>query len=138
MFRVVVDTNIFVDFMYHRYPYYELSEKIIGLCEEHKVKGYVTTSTLMDLHYIFQKLSHSCATAGMAIEEILKVFDVIDVTKKDILASACKRKGDFEDIVIEECSINNKIDSIITRNVKDYESQKIKVLTPEEALLIYK
>lgn len=138
MYSVVVDSNIFVDFMMHRLPFYDNSKKVIELCEDNVIKGYVTSSILMDLHYIFKNKAHSSRTADMAIEEIIKVFEVIDVTKQDISNSISSNNGDFEDGIIESCSINNKINAIITRNIRDFFGEKIDVLTPDELLIRFK
>lgn len=132
MYKVLIDTNIFVDFLFHRPDFYELSNKVIGLCEENQVKGYVTTSILMDLHYIVQNKVHSKDDADMVIEEIMKIFEVIDVDKSDILQTVRKHSKDFKDAVIEECSIRNKIDYIVTRNIKDFRNDAIKTIEPKK------
>ena len=137
MYKVLVDSNIFVDFMFRRQPFYSNSEKVISLCEKNIIKGYVTTSILMDLRYIFYRMSHSNADADNAVKEILKVFKVISVEEKDIVNSVEKHQKDFEDSVVEECSSRNKLNCIVTRNVKDFKNEKIKVITPEELLSMY-
>lgn len=134
MYKVLLDSNIFVDFMLQRMPFYNDSEKVISLCENNKVKGYVTTSQLMDLHYIFRKFSHSNETSNTAIKEITNVFNVLDVSANDIVLSAEQNNRDFEDCVIENCSNRNKIDYIITRNKKDFVGTKIKIIEPYELL----
>lgn len=138
MYKALIDSNIFVDFMFHRQPFYNDSEKVISLCENRIIKGYVTTSMLMDLHYIFKKLSHSNSTANTAISEIMKCFEVIDVEKSDIVTSITNNRKDFEDGVIESCSINNRIDYIITRNVDDFDGKEIEVLSPNKAITEFK
>ena len=138
MYKVLVDSNIFVDFMFHRMPFYENSSKVIALCEDKKIKGYVTTSILMDLHYIFARMSHSNKNADLAIQEITKVFDVIDVSYKDIYDSTIVHKKDFEDSVILQSSVRNKLNCIVTRNTKDFEnSREISIVEPEELLSLY-
>ena len=132
MYKALVDTNIFVDFMFRRMPFYENSEKIIDLCEKSKVKGYITTSTLMDLHYIFRKLSHSNNDADNAIQEILHVFNVIEINEKDIYDSTITHHKDFEDSVIESSAVRNKLGYIITRNIKDFSKDRIEILTPTQ------
>ena len=134
MYKAIIDSNIFIDFMFHREPFYKESEKIIGLCENKKIKGYVTTSILMDLHYIFRKFSHSNKTANQAIMDILNVFSVIEISEKDINMSISQNSGDFEDLVIENSSIRNRMDLIITRNIKDFKNEKIIKYSPKEIL----
>lgn len=136
MYKILLDTNIFVDFLLRRPQFYKDSEKVISLCEELKIKGYVTTTILMDLHYIIKKYTHSNANANMAIKEITNVFEVLDVTKTDIENSISDNSRDFEDYVIENCSNRNKIDFIVTRNIKDFKSKKTKIVDPSELINI--
>ena len=136
MYKVLVDSNIFVDFMFRRMPFYNDSEKVISLIENKKVKGYVTTSMLMDLHYIFKRLSHSNANADLAIQEILKVFDCIDISKKDIVSTLENHHHDFEDCVIENCANRYEVDYIVTRNCENFECSKTKIVCPSELLNI--
>lgn len=134
MYKVLVDTNIILDFMFQRQPFYDKSEKVIALCEEKKINGYVTTSILMDLHYIIKRITHSNADADMAINEITKVFNVIDISKKDIENSILEHNRDFEDFVIENCCNRNSIDYIVTRNTKDFVGRKTKIVEPSQLL----
>lgn len=134
MYKVLVDSNIFIDFMFHRDGFYNESEKIMKLCEDRKVKPYVTTSMLMDLHYIFKKMSHSNDDADLAIKEILKIFKVLDVNSKDIIESISINAKDFEDYVIESCSRRNGIDYIVTRNKKDFYGKGINIVDPKELI----
>lgn len=137
MYKVLVDSNILIDFMFHREPFYNNSNKIISLCENKKIKGYLTTSILMDLHYIFKKNSHSKSTADTAIADIMNVFEVINVEDKDIKNSIKNERKDFKDGVIESCAIRNKLNYIVTRNETDFENKGIKVVSPEKALTIF-
>lgn len=136
MYKVLVDSNIFVDFMFRRMPFFEESEKVISLCESRKIKGFVTTSELMDLHYIYKKYSHSNETSNEAIQEIMSVFDVLDIHEEDIISSIKDGNRDFEDCVIENCSNRNRIDYIVTRNTKDFINKKTRIIEPHELLNI--
>lgn len=136
MYKVLVDSNIFVDFMLHRMPFYDDSEKVISLCENKRIKGYITTSELMDLHYIYKKFSHSNETSNAAIKEIMNVFNVLDINEGDILKSIEQEHRDFEDCVVENCSNRNKIDYIVTRNPKDFIEKKTKIIEPHALLNI--
>ena len=40
--------------------------------------------------------------------------------------------ADYEDAVMVETAIANKVDFILTRNIKDYKKAKIKVISPTE------
>lgn len=48
MYKVLVDANILVDFMFHREPFYSNSNKIISLCENKKIK-VISPENALDL-----------------------------------------------------------------------------------------
>lgn len=39
---------------------------------------------------------------------------------------------DFEDCLQESCAYVNKLDYIITRNIKDFSNSRVKAILPEE------
>lgn len=43
----LIDTNIILDFILRREPFYEKSALIIKLCAEHKINGYVAFHSLV-------------------------------------------------------------------------------------------
>lgn len=52
---ILIDTNIIIDFLMKRQPYLEDAVKIISLCTEKKVKGYLAAHTVSNLFYILRK-----------------------------------------------------------------------------------
>jgi predicted nucleic acid-binding protein len=68
------------------------------------------------------------------VQETLAAFKVC-VADHSVLRSALTSKiTDFEDAVQEASARENGLDAIVTRNLKDYASSGILVLTPAELL----
>ena len=45
--KVMCDTNIIIDVLLEREPFVEASYKVLSLCEEHKIDGFVSAFILI-------------------------------------------------------------------------------------------
>ena len=52
--KVLVDTNVIVDALIGRQPYFDNADKIIRLCADKKVHGYLAAHSIPNLFYILQ------------------------------------------------------------------------------------
>lgn len=53
--KVLVDTNVIVDALIGRQPYFEDADKIVKLCADKKVHGYLAAHSIPNLYYILRK-----------------------------------------------------------------------------------
>ncbi len=70
--------------------------------------------------------------ADLIIKDLLKIFDVTALSKKDFLNALDIQGRDFEDSVIIATAISNNIDVIITRDKKGFLKSSILALEPKE------
>lgn len=133
--RAFLDTNILLDYLLKRQPYYESVKKIFDMCL-YKIDGCVTPHSLIDIFYILNERTD--ATAEYCRETILKLRAVLIVIPEndDRVLAAAKNYGfnDFEDSMQNESAIFAGVDYIITRNKKDFESSTVSVVAPDEFL----
>ena len=132
--RIMCDTNIFLDVLLEREPFAEDSVKVLKLCEEHKMDGFVSASCITDIFYLVRKYTQSTDTAYMAVGKVLEIVKVCSVTNNDVLTAFQKKAKDFEDCLVATCAKAINCDYIVTRNKKDFESFEIPVLEPSELL----
>ncbi len=134
---VLIDTNVILDVLLKRLPYYEKSLLVWELSLKHQIKGVLAAHGITNLWYILRK-DYSGAERRELLSSILEVFEISPLTK-DKLVSAINRSDfkDFEDCLQDECAIYAKADCIVTRNVKDFVNAKTPVLTPEEFVKKY-
>ena len=134
---VLIDTNVILDVLLKRLPYYEKSLLVWELSLKHQIKGVLAAHGITNLWYILRK-DYSGAERRELLSSILEVFEISPLTK-DKLVSAINRSDfkDFEDCLQDECAIHAKADCIVTRNVKDFVNAKIPVFTPEEFVKKY-
>ena len=53
--KVLIDTNIILDYALIRQPFYDLADRIFVLVEQKQIEAYVSASTFTDLFYILRK-----------------------------------------------------------------------------------
>lgn len=133
--KIMCDTNVILDVLLEREPFAEDSYKILKLCEEHKIDGFVSASSVTDIFYLVRKYTHSTELAYKAVGKLLEIVKVCSVKNNDILIEFQKKAKDFEDCLVATCAKSIHCDYIATRNKRDFEGFGISVLAPTEILL---
>lgn len=135
MDKLLIDCNILIDWLTNRPPFSVHAERILTLIEKNEVIGYVSPLTLSNTYYILRKQT-SRKTANEFLNDSIKLFTILDITK-EITVNAIENKfRDFEDDLHLYTAINNKLNFIITRNKNDFSKRKINILTAEEYLYL--
>jgi predicted nucleic acid-binding protein len=127
--RVLVDTNIVIDFLAARDPFYEDSCKIFTMVELEQISGFFCATTITTIHYLIAK-EFDKPFADNTISNLLKIFDITDVNKNTLVNALRKNDIDFEDSVIYVSAEFAKIDTIITRDNKGFEKSNIRTKSP--------
>ncbi len=83
--KIMCDTNIVIDVLLEREPFVEDSYKVLSLCEEHRLNGFVSASSITDIFYLVRKYMHSTELAYKAIGKLLEIVKVCSVTNNDVL-----------------------------------------------------
>ena len=134
MTNIFIDTDVIIDFLVDRKPHSREAAIIFTLIEQKKLKGYLSSLTFSNLYYVLRKVeSHSKVIAKLdSISRLLTILKVDQQTIKNAIESGF---SDFEDSIQYNCALEyEKIDVLITRNIKDYKSSEIPVMTPAEYL----
>ncbi len=132
--KIMCDTNVIIDVLLEREPFIEDSYKILKLCEERKINGFVSASSVTDIYYLVRKYTNSTDLAYKTVGKLLEIVKVCSVTNNDVLIAFQKRAKDFEDCLVATCAKSIHCDYIATRNKKDFEGFGIPVFTPTEIL----
>lgn len=133
--KVLVDTNVIIDVLSQRQPFFVDSKKILILAEKGSIDAYITASSITDIVYLLGKYFDKEKSQKIT-QNLIKTIKVIPVTGIDIEKAFNYNFKDFEDALQAQCAGKLKIDYIITRNKKDFKSASIKTFTPTEFLLI--
>ena len=132
MKKLLIDTNIVIDLLAKRDPFYDDAAKLFSLADKSKIKLSVSSLTFANTNYILQKSESSTVT-----REILRKFKILTTVltlDEKVIDLALNDKGfsDFEDAIQYFSAIENNLDIIITRNLKDYKTSKLPVMTASE------
>lgn len=131
MIKVYLDCNILIDWLLDREPYSHFASGIIQLTEQNEIQSYVSPLILANTYYIISKTLNK-KVADEFIKDSLILFKFVDMTE-DIIRSAVNNKyKDFEDDLHYHTAIAFSVDYLITRNKKDFRSEKIEVVDAEE------
>ncbi len=128
---LVLDTNIVLDHIDRREPFYELSRKVCLLGVVEAANTYVSVSMLTDIYYLLRKDYGSQGAQDM-IETNLAFLQLMGITPEDARKALAARWSDFEDCLVARCAEKIKADYIVTRNVKDFRGSSVEAVTPEE------
>lgn len=131
--RLLLDTNIILDYLLHREPFYCDSRTVILLGCTGESETYIPASTATDINY-FLKKEYGSARAQEIIENDLDFLKLAPITQTEVSQALSLRWRDFEDAVIATTAEAINADFIVTRNQKDFKLSKIKALSPTELL----
>ena len=130
--RVLIDTNVVLDFVLNREPFAEGAATLFQYIEQQVFSAVVSASAVTDIFYLLKKEKVDAITF---LKDFLSAVDVLGVDKMIVMYALYSGWTDFEDAVQAQVAIENNIDAIITRNTKDYSQlERIQVLTPTELL----
>jgi predicted nucleic acid-binding protein len=140
MIKTLIDTNVILDIALNRQPFCREAEIIFQCMEDKEIRGYISASAVTDIFYLLRK-QIGRQNATQYILELLEIVDILGVSKETIIDALLSGLADFEDAVQTQVAIENDIEVIVTRNVKDFKQLlSIKILTPTAliALLLKK
>jgi predicted nucleic acid-binding protein len=127
----LLDTNVVLDILLERQPWYTEAALIFGLSEKKLITCFVSASSITDIFYLVQK-EHGRQTAHNSIKSLLQVFNPATVTGINIRQALELKWNDFEDSLQFIVGENLSADFIVTRNIKDFTSSTIAVVTPAQ------
>lgn len=131
MTKIFVDTNILVDLLADRKPFSKFAISIFSTAEKKKIKLYTSSHSIATAYYLLQKYADEkkLRTTLLNLQDYLHVIAV----DQDIIKKALKSKHkDFEDAIQIYCAGSiEKMQCIVTRNVRDFKHSEIPALSPE-------
>ena len=134
MMKVFLDTNIVIDLLAKREPFYNHAAQIFSLADKMKIQLYVSALTFANTNYILLK-ERKPEEAKSILRKLKLIVNIISLDDKIIGLSLNDTDfRDYEDAIQYYSAIENGIETIITRNLKDFQKSKIPVLTAEQYL----
>lgn len=134
MRKLFIDTNIVIDLLGKREPFYEDAAKLFSLADRGKVKLYLSALTTANANYVLSKL-RSAKEARVILQKFKILVEVLELSDKIIELSLNDDSfQDFEDGLQYYTALENEIEIVITRNLKNFKRAQIPVMTAEQYL----
>lgn len=132
MKKVFVDTNVMIDLLAHRHPFYEDAAKLFSLADMKLCCIVVASFSFATCAYVMRKVGTE------VLKSILCDFSsLVEITglNRDVVLRSISVDCTFEDIedaMQQFSAVDAGCDVIVTRNKDDFENSVIQVMTPAE------
>lgn len=135
--KIFIDTDVILDLVFERKPFFYDSQKILSLVEKNYLLGFTSSLIMANCYYIIN-ITKNKNIAKKTIEKLRSILTVLPFTDKELGESLNSNIKDFEDGIQYFIAVNNGINTIITRNIQDYKKVDINVFMPIDFLKLDK
>jgi len=132
--RLLIDTNVILDFLLARKPFDAATKKILELAALDKVKLFISINSFTDIVYFVHK-EYDVNIVREQMDELLDFLTIIDAGRKDAVKSLKMTDfDDIEDAFQAQCAEREQVDFIITRDLKGFKNSNVPAVMPDEYL----
>jgi predicted nucleic acid-binding protein len=131
--RIFIDTNIMLDFLGERAPFYEPIAKIATLAEKNKVTLVISPISFATVNYFLSKFENS-KIAREKLRKFKIISEICSLDEHTIEKGLNSSFEDFEDALQYFSATESECDIIITRNGKDFKRSLLPIMTADEFL----
>lgn len=134
MQNIFVDTDIILDLLSKRNPFYNSAAKLFSLADKKIININVSSISFSNLNYILSK-QYNANKARNILLKFKTIVTTLAVTDKTVELALASEFKDFEDGLQYFTAIENNLKILLTRNLKDFKPAQILVLTAEDYLV---
>jgi predicted nucleic acid-binding protein len=135
MNRLFIDTNIVIDLISRREPFFKEAAMLFSLADKKRIEISVSSLTIANTGYILMRQMDSDKVKSV-LRKIRLIVNTLPLDDKIIgLALNDETFTDFEDGLQYFTAIENGQELIITRNLKDFKNSKVPVMTARQFIV---
>ncbi len=127
------DTNVMLDFLGERDPFYISAAKIATLADKREVTVIASALSYATISYLLAKFEGIEKTKNK-LRKFKVISKICELDELIIEKGLNSDFSDFEDSLQYYSALRTECDIIITRNGKDFKKSQIPVMTPDEFL----
>jgi predicted nucleic acid-binding protein len=132
MKKVFIDTNIVIDLLSRRVPFYEEAAELFSLADKKQIELAVSSLTIANTSYILLRQMDSNKVKSV-LRKLRLILRVLPLDDKIIgLALNDETFLDFEDRLQFFTALEDEQDLIVTRNLKDFKNSKLPSMTAKQ------
>ena len=134
MLKLLIDTNIIIDYLHMRQPFFQSARRLIILGYAHVFDLWLTSSQMTDLVYILTEGGKQSLIreALSQLRELRQIINLYATSENEVDKMLLTDWRDPEDFLLYQCALALSADAIITRNSSNFEEQIVKVCNCEE------
>lgn len=134
--KVFLDTNVVIDLLGKRDPFFTAAAEIATLAVEKRLEIVVSSISFVTVFYVLRKV-FSEETVYAKLQKMVAICSISPVDNSTVLMSLNAGMKDFEDAVQYHSAITSGAEIIVTRNAKDFKNVALPILTPDEFMSNY-
>ncbi len=132
MKKLFIDTNIVIDLLSRRDPFFEEAAELFSLADKKQVELSVSSLTIANTSYALLRQMNA-SKAKSILRKLKLILRILPLDDKIIgLALNDETFLNFEDGLQYFTAIENEQELIITRNLKDYKGSKLPAMTAKQ------
>lgn len=132
MMKVFLDTNIVIDLLDKRKPFYIDAVELFTLAYKKEITLFVSPMTYATASYLLRK--HGKEGMRKLLGNFRQLSQITTADEKVVDAALASSFEDYEDALQYYSALTRNVDVIVTRNKKDFTSANIPILLPKELL----
>jgi predicted nucleic acid-binding protein len=134
MKKIFIDTNIVIDLLSRREPFYEEAANLFSLADKKMIELSISSLTVANVSYTLLRQTNSTA-AKEILRKLRLILNILPLDDKIIgIALNDNSFDDFEDGLQYFTAIQNDQELIVTRNLKDFKNSGLPVMTARQFL----
>jgi predicted nucleic acid-binding protein len=133
MSKVFLDTDVLLDVFLAREPHHTTSLRLLTVLRQKDTACYTSSLALANMNYILSKAKGRDYALGR-LRSLRRMVDVASIGQTTVDSALSTPHKDFEDSLQMHCALENGIETLVTRNVRDYPKSKVLVLDPNQYL----
>jgi len=136
--KILVDTNVILDFFLSREPQKEAVVKLFEKICQASAEAYTTANSITDIYYITAKRLGDYQ-ARKVLRNLLNILGIISIDGCDCIKALDLPITDYEDALVVVCAKKENIEYIIS-NDRDFLSVEPKfahVISPDDFIELY-
>ena len=133
MSRIFLDTNVILDLLGERVPFFDSIAKVATLADQKKLTLIISPLSFTTIDYVLNKYETSESVLNK-LRKFKIICEVCEVNEETIDKALNSNFKDFEDAVQYFSALQSNCSIIITRNGKDFKNSTIPIMTAEEYL----
>ena len=132
--RIIIDTNIIIDILEHREPYFQDSYRTILLGLQEKLETTLSAASFADIYFIINQNIDDSKRVQKKLTGLNTLIKICDTTSEDINTALSLKMANFEDAMIAAMAKRENADYIVTRNTEAFTGSPVPPISPGELL----